>query len=123
MPVNPESPESHDDEPVLILQGGTDRLQLHEGGKVYVPGDRLPKNLGQQQRVSLQAAGVRFEWRYPEPVLTPDGEPATMAAAEQIDPEPGAGPVVIAAVEDVPKDRPTDPSAHAPRRAARKDAD
>ncbi len=99
-------PETH--APELILLGGTDNLQLTEGGKVYRPGDPMPKNLSHKRRLSLQAAGIRFEMRYHEPVLMPDGKPAEIAAAEQID-----GPAVVAAVVDQPKDE--------PRRAARKD--
>lgn len=107
MPVNPPVAETeHDAEPVLILQGGTDELQLEEGGTVYHPGDPMPKSLSHARRVALQAAGVRFETRHTEPVVTPDGEPATLAAAEQIDP-PMGGPAVVAAVEDVPKDEPS----------------
>lgn len=119
----PEAP-AHTDEPVLIFQGGVDTLQLEEGGKEYKPGDQMPKSLSQQRRVALQAAGIRFETRHPEPVLTPDGKPAEMAAAGQIDPPPMGGPVVVAAVEDVPKaevppvDRTSNeqPAPRAPRR-------
>lgn len=118
-------PDETFDEPVLILQGGTDELLLEEGGKVYRPGDRMPKSLSHERRLSLQAAGIRFETRHPEPVLTPGGAPAEMAAAEQIDPPPG-GPAVVAAVEDVPKDdvggadirAPQEPAPRAPRKGS-----
>lgn len=102
---------THDDAPVLVFQGGTDELRLEEGGKVYHPGDPMPKSLSHARRVALQAAGIRFETRHHEPVVTADGKPAEMAAAAQID-----GPAVVAAVEDVPK---TDDEQPAPR-AARK---
>jgi hypothetical protein len=97
----PETPESHEDEPMLILQGGTDALQLHEGGKVYRPGDPLPKSLSHAQRASLTAAGIRIATVHRETVVTPEGGPAEMAAAERIEPAPG-GPAIVAAVEDVP---------------------
>lgn len=105
--------DAHDDEPTLVFLGGSDTLQLEEGGKVYLPGDPLPKNLSQARRVSLQSAGIRIETRHDEPVLAPDGTPDTHAAAGQIDPPPGS-PAVIAAVEDVPKQEP------APARTAKK---
>jgi hypothetical protein len=100
----PETPEIDDGGPVLVLQGGTDRLQLHEGGRVYRPGDALPRSLSHEQRASLRAAGIQIATVHREPVITPEGAPAELAAAEQIEPAPG-GPAVIAAVEDVPKDR------------------
>lgn len=106
---------TRDDEPQVILVGGTDELRLEEGGRVYRPGDVLPKNLSHARRVALQQAGIRFATRHPEPVLLPDGRPAGIAAAEQID-----GPVVVAAIEAVPAD---DPKPEQPRRAARKDSD
>lgn len=113
-----------DDEPRLYLMDGIDELQLEEDGKVYRPGDAMPKNLSHAKRVSLQAAGVRFETRHDEPVLMPDGTPAEMAAAEQIDP-PAGGPAVVAAVEPMPPAPETsaDEPAPQPRRAARKDSD
>src|SRR5436189_260575 len=46
-----------DDEPRLYLMDGIDELQLEEGGRVYRPGDAMPKNLSHAKRVSLQAAG------------------------------------------------------------------
>lgn len=109
-----------DDEPRLYLMDGIDELQLEEDGKVYRPGDAMPKNLSHAKRVSLQAAGVRFETRHDEPVLMPDGTPAEMAAAEQIE-----GPAVVAAVEPMPPAPETsaDEPAPQPRRAARKDSD
>lgn len=115
-------PDEH--APQVILIGGTDELQLEEGGKIYRPGDVMPRSLSHAKRVSLTAAGLRFETRHHEPVLTPDGQPATISAAEQIEPPPG-GPAVIAAVEAGPAalEPPAPQPAHEPRRAARKDAD
>jgi hypothetical protein len=96
-------PEEHNaDEPILLLMSGTDELYLDEDGKTYRPGDRMPRTLSHARRVALQAAGIRFETRHDEPVITPEGRPAEMAAAEQIDPPQGA-PAVVAAVEDRPK--------------------
>lgn len=104
------------DEPQLILMDGIDELQLEEGGKVYRPGDVMPQTLSNAKRVSLQAAGVRFETRHDEPVLMPDGKPATARAAQHI-----AGPAVIASIEDAPTapDPPAQEPAPQPRRAAR----
>lgn len=106
-------PEDRD--PDLIFVGGPDELHLEEGGKAYRPGDVMPKNLSHAKRVSLVAAGVRFETRHYEPVLTPDGKPAELSAAEQIDP-PAGGPAVVAAVEAVPAD---EPKPDQPRRAVK----
>ena len=103
--------------PQLIFQGGSDELRLDPDGRVYRPGDPLP-GLSQQRRAALAAAGIRIETRHEEPVLTPDGRPATIAAAEQID-----GPAVIAAVEPVTAapadDEPAAQPAQQPRRAAK----
>lgn len=82
-----------------IVFEGPGTLQLEEGGKVYAPGDPMPARFSDQQRVSLQATGLRFTYQHDEPVVTPDDVPAEMAAAEQI-----GGPAVVAAVEDVSKD-------------------
>jgi hypothetical protein len=90
-----------------VFLGGADYIQKEEGGKRYVPGERVP-GLTNAQRVSLQAAGLRFGTIHHEPVVTPEGEPAQMAAAGQI-PE-GA---VVAAVEAMPA------ADEKPRRAAR----
>lgn len=109
-------PDEHADQTVLILQGGTDGLQLEDGGKVYRPGDPMPKNLAHARVVALQAAGIRFETVHAEPVLTPEGNPAEMAAAAQIDPPPG-GPAVVAAIQDVPKTEASDEPS--PSRATR----
>lgn len=87
-----------------VFLGGADYVQKEEGGKRYLPGDRIP-GLTNAQKASLQAAGLRFGTIHHEPVVTPEGEPAQMAAAEQV-PE-GA---VVAAVEAVPTQ---------PRRAAK----
>lgn len=92
--------------PELIFEGGTDILQLEPGGKEYKPGDVIPR-LSHARRVALQATGIRFTTRHHEPVVTPDGKPAAMAAAEQM-PE-GA---VIVAVEAAP-------AAELPRGAAK----
>lgn len=108
-----------DDAPDLILLGGTDELRLDEdASKVYRPGDVMPRTLSHARRVQLQDAGIRFMTRHHEPVVTPEGGPARMPAAEQIDP-PAGGPAVVAAVEVVPADEPKAEST--PRRAARKD--
>lgn len=103
------------DEPILVLVSGTDELYLDEDGKVYRPGDRMPRTLSHARRVALQAAGIRFETRHDEPVVTPEGRPAELAGAEQIDP-PAGGPAVVAAVEDRPT---TDADEPAPPRADR----
>lgn len=105
--------------PALIFTGGSDELRLEEGGKVYHPGDALPRNLSRDRLVGLRAAGIRIERRHTEPILTPDGAPATMAAAEQIDP-PAGGPAVVAAVQDVPKDEPSGQGTAHPARGGSK---
>ncbi len=62
MPFSPPSAA-----PVLIFQGGTDALQLAPDGPVYHPGDPMPESLSDQQRIALQATGIRFFTRHPEP--------------------------------------------------------
>jgi hypothetical protein len=79
-----------------VFLGGADYIQKEEGGKRYLPGERVP-GLTNAQRASLVAAGLRFGTVHHEPVVTPEGEPAQMAAAEQV-PEGS----VVAAVEAVP---------------------
>ena len=91
----------------LIFVGGSDTLQLEDGGKVYRPGDVIPR-LSQERRILLQNAGIRFTTRHVEPTVTPDGKPAEMAAAEHL--PDGA---VVAAIEAAP----VEPSSK-PRRAA-----
>lgn len=86
--------------PQLIFEGGSDTLQLEDGGKVYRPGDVIPR-LSQARRIVLQSHGIRFVTRHYEPPVTPDGAPAEMAAARQI-PE-GA---VVAEVVDMPQAAP-----------------
>jgi hypothetical protein len=111
MPIVPASNDT-DVAPVLIFQGGSDELQLEPGGRVYKPGDVLPKDLSQVRKNALRAAGILLTTRHAEPVLTPEGSSATIAAAEQIE-----GPAVIAAVEPAPSDAPKDePSPRATRR-------
>lgn len=102
--------------PQLIFEGGSDTLQLEDGGKVYRPGDVIPR-LSQERRIVLQSHGIRFSTRHYEPAVTPDGTPAEMAAARQI-PE-GA---VVAAVVDMPQAEPLDGAsneARATRRAGK----
>jgi hypothetical protein len=76
-----------DDEPQLYLMDGTDELYLEEEGKAFHPGDRMPRTLTNAKRASLQAAGIRFETRHPEPVAEPRGRRTTAADPE---PEPPA---------------------------------
>jgi hypothetical protein len=80
-----------------LIFDGPDTLFLEEDGKAYRPGDRMPHSLSHERRVNLQEAGLRFTTVHEEPVVTPDGKPAEMAAAEQIE-----GPAVVAAVDDAP---------------------
>ncbi len=115
MPVIQPAHDEHDDEPVLVFMDGAAELQLEPDGTVYRPGDRMPKSMTQHQRVTLQAAGLRFETRHREAVVTPEGRPAELAAADHIDP-PAPGPAVVAAVEDVPKDDAPQPRRAAPKR-------
>lgn len=91
-------PETKTDAPVLIFSSGADTLQLEKDGKVYRPGDQLPR-LSQARKNALRAQGIYLTSQHAEPVLTPDRETAAMAAAEQIAPPPG-GPAVVAALED-----------------------
>lgn len=106
-------PDEH--APELIFVGGADELRLEEGGRTYRPGDALP-HLGQARQNALRAAGIRLATRHYEPVVTPEGRPSPLAAAEQIE-----GPAVVAAVEAVP---PADPTPDEPaRRAPRKGSD
>lgn len=49
----------------VVLTGGTNRLQLTPGGKVYVPGDTVPVTAAQLR--SLKAMGLRFEVTKAEP--------------------------------------------------------
>lgn len=108
-PVNdPDAP------PVLIFAGGADTLQLQEGGKVYRPGDALPR-MSQARKNELRAAGILLTTRHAEPVVTPEGQPATMAAAAQVE-----GPAVVEAVEDVPKEANQPKDEPSPSRATRK---
>lgn len=100
---------------------GPGTLQLEEGGKVYEPGERMPGSLSAIRRAQLQAGGLRFTTVHDEPVVTPEGTPAAMAAAEQIEP-PMGGPVVVAAVEDTPKADDERPTTEQPApRASRRD--
>jgi hypothetical protein len=61
----------NDTEPHIYLTGGTDELWLEEEGRKFVPGDQMPRTLTAAKRASLQAAGIRFETRHPEPEAEP----------------------------------------------------
>lgn len=100
MPPNDETPD-------VILIGGTDELYIAEEGRAFRVGDVMPKTLSHAKRVSLQAAGVRFETRHTEPAPMPAAEPA-------------AAPVRAAVAEAVPADDTVDEK---PRRTARKEGD
>jgi hypothetical protein len=97
----------------MVFLGGTDELQLHAEGKVYRPGDTV--NVTEAQRISLRRAGIALgPMPEPdEPVVTPEGQPANLKAAEGLP----AG-AVVAAIEDVSA---TEAGTDEPsRRAARK---
>lgn len=70
--------------PEIVFIGGSDTLQLEDGGKAYQPGDVMPASLSTDRRLSLQRAGIRFEMRYPEPEPAPAAKPAKDAPAEPV---------------------------------------
>jgi hypothetical protein len=98
-------------EPGIYLTGGTDELYLEEEGRVFYPGDRMPRTLTNAKRVSLQSAGIRFETRHAEP----EPEPKARISADEADPETGRAE---RAVETRPDDK---VEATQPRRAASKE--
>jgi len=74
-------------EPQLYLLGGTDELYLEEEGRVFRPGDAMPRTLTNAKRMSLQTAGIVFGTEHPEPVPEPKvlapGEAVTETAADE----------------------------------------
>jgi hypothetical protein len=84
--------------PVTLI-GGTDRLQLTPGGRVYEVGDVI-HDLSDKQRLSLQANGVRFA------AVHEDDQPqAAIAEAEpEIPPDQAELNAEIAASSALPKE-------------------
>lgn len=82
--------EAPEEGPQLYLIGGTDELWLDEAGRMFKPGDAMPRTLTAARRASLQQAGIRFETRHPE--AAPKGretdEPERAATSERAEDEP-----------------------------------
>jgi hypothetical protein len=95
MPRSGSSRDAGDDEPQIYLMDGTDELWLDEEGRMFKPGDRMPRTLTNAKRASLQAAGIRFETRHPEPVAQPRERPA--------DAEPEPEPASAEAADETPR--------------------
>lgn len=93
------------DAPDVVLIGGTDELYIAEEGRAFHVGDVMPRTLTHERRLSLQAAGIKFETRHDvpaDPQSKPVGQPAPAAEPAQDAPS----------IED---------EAEAPRRAASKE--
>jgi hypothetical protein len=84
-----EPRDAESEQPQLYLVGGTDELYLEEEGRVFHPGDAMPRTLTNAKRMSLQTAGIQFGTEHPEPVA----EPKVVAPGEAVvEASPDVGP-------------------------------
>jgi hypothetical protein len=99
---DPVQRETEAEEPQLYLLGGTDELYLEEEGRVFRPGDAMPRTLTEAKRMSLQTAGLRFGTQHPDPEPEPhrvDELGRTVVAP--VTPAPDEAPAAVAPGEAI----------------------